>query len=107
MDVLMIDGSYWPDYQIPLSKIQSIDYRESFSRGSRTNGLGSFKLVEGHFNNSEYGAYLLYAYLKCDYHIVLNTHQGILVSNGETEEKTKELYQTLKSCLPPGSSFLF
>lgn len=99
-DMLTVEGSYWSDYQIPVSEIQYLTYRENFSCGTRVNGLGSFKLLEGHFENSEYLDYTLYAYRNCNHYIVLKTYQGILVINGETEEKTEELYQTLESCLP-------
>lgn len=94
---LLIKGSYWPDYTVALSEIQSVTCREGdFEVGRRTNGLGSPRLLEGHFKNEELGAYILYAYTDCKNYVLLETTNGDVVAvNGKDAEATKELYKTI------------
>lgn len=96
-DSIKIAGSYWTDYSVQLDKIKSISCVDGLEVGNRTNGLGSFKLLEGNFRNNQFGDYILYAYLKCDNYIVIDTYNGILVINAETEQETESLYQMLKN----------
>lgn len=91
-----IASSYWKDYQVELNHIQSVTYTESLNAGSRTNGLGSFQLLAGSFRNNEFGDYSLYAYVKCESYVVLDTAEGIVVVNAETPEKTRDLYEDLE-----------
>lgn len=92
-----IVGSYWEDYQVELNSIKSISYRETLDKGTRTNGMGTFKLLEGNFNNNEFGNYILYAYVKCDNYIILDTTDKIIVINAKTQQETESLYKTLES----------
>lgn len=96
---MVIDGSYWADYNVTLSSIDSISNAETLDVGRRTNGLGSFKLLEGHFKNNEFGDYILYVYLKCDSYIVLDTSDGIVVINAVTPQETESLYKVLESAV--------
>lgn len=93
---ITIQVSYWPDKEIPLEEIQSVTYEENVSFGRRTNGFGGLRLLAGHFENTEYGKYLLYAYKPCRALAVLETTEGIIGINAPTEQETKELYQMLK-----------
>lgn len=95
---LRIKGSYWPDYTVTLSDIQSVTYRgRDFKVGRRTNGLGSPRLLEGHFKNEELGAYVLYAYTDCKNYILLEKTNGDVVAvNAKDEEETQELYEIIK-----------
>lgn len=94
-----IDGSYWPDQSISYAEIQSVEFAESLDTGRRTNGYGSFKLQEGHFANSEFGKYILYAYAKCDSYIIIHTDTAVFVINAESKSETEKLYQEIKAKL--------
>lgn len=94
-----IDCSYYFNYAVPLDSIKSVSYVDGFESGKRTNGLGSFKLLGGHFRNDEFGDYILYAYLNVDEHIVLHTADGIVAINAQTEQETAALYEEIKSAL--------
>ena len=96
---ITIDGSYWPDYTVALDSIKSVSYSESLDVGRRTNGMGSAKLAEGHFQNSLYGDYILYIYTKCDSNIVLDTSNGIVVLNAETKQETEDLYRLIENAV--------
>lgn len=91
--------SYWQDYIVELDSISSISYVENLELGKRTNGFGSFKLLAGRFRNNEFGDYILYAYLKCDNFIVLDTSHGIVALNAQTQEETQALYELLKKLI--------
>lgn len=95
---LLIQASYWPDYTVSLSDIRSVTFREQdFKVGRRTNGLGSPRLLEGHFKNEELGVYLLYAYTDCKNYILLEKTNGEVVAvNAKDEEATKALYESIK-----------
>lgn len=95
-DMIKIEGSYWSDQTIAFEDIQSVDFIENISVGSRTNGFGSFKLNEGHFRNNQFGDYILYSYTKCKSYIVIKTDSDILVINGESSSDTEELYKEIK-----------
>lgn len=90
-----IEGSYWSDTTVVLEQIQKVSYIEQKIEGSRTNGLGSFRLQEGAFHNEKFGSYTRYTYVGCEEYIVMETTGGILVVNQETEEATKKLYDEI------------
>lgn len=92
-----IEGSYWPDMEISWDKIQSVTYMENLQAGSRIGGLGSLRLQEGSFENSEFGAYTRYTYVKCKKYVVMETTAGVLVVNQKTEKETEELYGKIRS----------
>lgn len=96
---LNIVGSYWFDYAVPLDIIEAVSLKEDINLGKRTNGMGSLKLSEGNFRNTEFGNYTLYAYNKCNTYIILDTTDGKVVVNGETPEETKELYEKIVEAL--------
>ena len=54
---LVIEASYYPDMTISYDKIQFLEYREGYLKGSRTGGFGSFSLLMGGFENKEFGGY--------------------------------------------------
>lgn len=90
-----IVGSYWRDYVVNLDSIEDISLNEDINLGTRTNGMGSFKLSEGTFKNAEFGSYTLYAYNNCKSYILLDTTDGMVVINLETPEATKGLYEKI------------
>lgn len=96
---IQIAGSYWSDYQVKLDSITNISYTETLNKGTRTKGLGSLKLLEGHFKNEEFGSYILYAYTKNNSYIILDTVDGTVVVNAETKEKTHALYKKMEGLI--------
>ncbi len=92
-----LDSAYWESMTVDYAEIDSIEYRESDSPGSRTYGFGSLKLNMGNFENEEFGAYTRYSYVGCEACIVLRSGDKVLVINGEDEESTKVLYEKLLS----------
>ncbi len=92
---LEIRGSYWSDYKLPLSEIQTVAYREDFETGRKRMGVNSLQLNEGTFQNKEFGEYTIYSYARCEDFVVLETTDGKLVINGKTPEETRELYEKI------------
>lgn len=89
-------ASYWSDLTVKYDDIESIEYTDSVPSGTRTNGLGSFRLLLGSFTNNDFGAYTRYTYAKCPDAIVITlTNGNILVVNGIDEAATKEIYSSL------------
>lgn len=81
--------------QIDCDKIENAEYRDTFDKGNRTNGLGSARLSLGNFRNDELGDYILYSYNKNDSCIVIRVDGKTLVVNGKTDDETKELYNLI------------
>lgn len=96
---LQIQSSYWADKEIPLEQIQSAEYLETLPRGTRTNGLGSYRLLAGHFKSAEIGNYIRYTYVKCQEGISLKTDGGIVILNQKTPAETRALYEQIKQHL--------
>lgn len=92
---LYIKGSFWEDYELSLSEIRSITYREDFQVGEKLYGVNSVQLNEGTFQNKEFGKYTIYSYARCKSFVVIETGKRELVVNGKTPEETRELYQKL------------
>ena len=92
---IRIEATYWKNQTISYKDIQSVNYTEDLSIGRRTNGVGSLRLNEGHFNNSLFGDYILYSYTKCKSYIVIKTNSDIFVVNGKSSEDTKKLYEEI------------
>ena len=88
-DRLEIQGSFWSDYEIPLSEIQTVTYREDFETGGKRVGVDSLQLNEGTFENREFGEYTIYSYARCEDFVVMETTDGVLVINGKTPEETE------------------
>ena len=90
-----IDASYCSNLTVSYEKIDSIEYRENFDIGTRTNGYGSFILNMGKFKNKEFSYYTLYSYTSCKSAVILKCDESYLAINAKTSEETKALYETL------------
>ena len=91
-----LKASYWEDMEVSFDEIGTVEYREDFEQGVRTFGVGSARLSVGAFQNTELGAYTRYAYAGNRDCIVITLKEGNpLVISGETDEKTRELYEQL------------
>lgn len=94
---LVIEASYYADMTIGYDKIQEVEYREGYLKGSRTGGFGSFRLLMGGFENKEFGSYIRYTYTDCHAYIVLRVagKKNPVIIAGEDKEATKEIYSRL------------
>ncbi len=98
---LEISSPYWSDYSVSLSDIESIEYTETDSKGSRTYGFGSAKLLMGAFENGTYGEYTRYSYTKCKSGIIITKKNGdILIISKQSPEETFDFYNEMKTLFP-------
>lgn len=93
---LFIDGVWWKDYTVSLKDIENVRLEENLDKGRRTRGYGDSRLLQGNFKNEEFGAYILYAYTKCDTCVVMETKQGVVAVSQKTEEETEKLYEEIQ-----------
>lgn len=75
--------------------INDVQYQQDVKLGSRTWGVGSFKIKVGHFKNDEFGQYQLYSYVNCHDYVVLKTKDSYIVLNDVDEEQTKIIYEKI------------
>ena len=94
-DSFVIKASYWYDKEIEYAEIESIEYVDEKVSGSRTGGVGTFRLLLGDFNNKEYGNYTRYTYTNCDAGVVLLVKDREVVISGKDKESTKAIYEEL------------
>lgn len=95
---LELSGGIGDRASIPYTEITGVEWRDVFDKGSRTWGTGTGKISSGTFTNDEFGAYQLYLHnrVRCAV-VVRHGADETTVFNGETEEKTKEVYEELAS----------
>lgn len=98
-NALVIEADFWADMTISYDEIEEIKYLENDSKGSRTNGYGSARLLMGTFRNGDYGYYTRYSYTKCDAGIMLDLGDSIVVISDVDEVSTKILYEEIVSIL--------
>ena len=92
---LKIEATYEKDAEILYSRIDSVEYRETFDIGARVWGYGSAKLSLGNFQNEALGDYTVYAYNSCKSMIVIHAGDKYLAFNAATaEESTPPLMAT-------------
>jgi len=92
-----ITASYAEDLTIRYEDVDSVEYRESFSIGSREMGFGSPRLSTGTFRNEAFGRYTLYAYTRGEGAVVLKNGDAVLVIVAKTAEETRQIYETLSA----------
>ena len=94
-DAFTIEASYWDDLTVNYSEVESIEYREGNVDGTRTWGLGSWKLLLGAFENEEFGNYTRYTYYRPEACVILTVSGKTLVVSGENAAETKAIYAEL------------
>lgn len=92
---LVVEASFSETLNIPYENIDSVEFREEFSIGSRYMGFGSPTLSTGVFQNAEFGRYTLYAYTSGEGCVILRQGDNVLVLIAKTLEETKVIYDTL------------
>ncbi len=91
----VVEASFSDTLRIPYEIIDSVEFREEFSAGSRYTGFGSPILSTGIFKNAEFGQYTLYAYTRGAGCVVVRQEEKVLVLVGRTMEETEAIYQSL------------
>ena len=94
-DSFTVEASYFDDLTVKYSAIDSIEYREGNVDGTRTFGVGSFRLLLGTFENAEFGTYTRYTYYRPEACVILSVNGKTLVLSGDSTESTRNLYDTL------------
>ena len=102
---LEVRTSYYGRAALPYSDIASVELREENVPGTRTWGLGSFRLLAGYFENQEFGPYVRFTYYNPHSAIVLHTTKGqTLVLSGKNLDKTREIYEQILARVPEGNN---
>ena len=94
-DSFTVEASYFDDLTVKYDAIDSIEYRGGNVDGSRTFGVGSFRLLMGTFENEEFGTYTRYTYYRPEACVILSVNGKTLVLSGGSTERTRNLYDAL------------
>ena len=94
-DSFTVEASYFDDLTVKYDAIDGIEYREGNVDGTRTYGVGSFRLLMGTFENEEFGTYTRYTYYRPEACVILSVNGKTLVLSGSSAESTRSLYDTL------------
>lgn len=92
-----VDANYWNSLTVQYDEIDSIEFRDNFNKGIRTNGMSSARLLVGIFKNEEFGNYTLYSYTNCNSAVIIEADGKILAICGKDAQSTKEIYGKLKN----------
>ncbi len=93
---MQVDVTYYGSTSIPYSEIADAELRDENVPGSRTWGLGSYRLLAGFFENEEFGPYTRMTYYNPHSAIVLKTDTGkVYVLSGKDPAETAALYQQI------------
>lgn len=93
---MQVDVTYYGSTSIPYSEIADAELRSENVPGSRTWGLGSYRLLAGLFENEEFGPYTRMTYYNPHSAIVLKTDTDkVYVLSGRDPAETAALYQQI------------
>ena len=90
-----VDSTYWTEFTVEYSEIDTIEYRKDLNIGGRTSGFASARLSLGIFQNEEFGTYTLYAYAGAEEYIVLTSGNKTLVIGMRNPAETQAIYRAL------------
>lgn len=96
-DCLEIKASYYDDFTVPYSKIQSLEYHEGDVEGNRIGGFVSLRLKLGYFNREETDTYTRYTYQRPEACVLVQMTDRLLVISGKNAAETREIYDTLRT----------
>ena len=100
-DALEVKTSYYGRAVLPYDEMESIELRQENVDGTRTWGLGSFRLLAGYFENREFGPYVRFTYYNPHSAIVVKTTTGqTLVLSGKNPKETEEIYGEILKRMP-------
>ena len=77
--------------------ITALELRTQLDKGTRSFGIGTFKISSGSFKNSEFGSYKLCAYNGVNAYILIRSGDETTVFNLETAEKTQAAYAAISA----------
>lgn len=97
-DLNISAGSGTPVH-VEYKKIKKITIAQQFNRGECISGMKKNGISAGTWRNEQYGEYTLYTHDKIPCVIILETDEGVVVFNYESEDTTKKFYDTLKNYL--------
>lgn len=93
---MQVDVTYYGSTTISYDDITNAELRSENVPGSRTWGLGSFRLLAGLFENEEFGSYTRMTYYRPGSAIVLKTAKGqTYVLSGKDPQQTQALYRQI------------
>ena len=93
---MQVDVTYYGSTTISYDDITDAELRSENVPGSRTWGLGSFRLLAGLFENEEFGSYTRMTYYRPGSAIVLKTVKGqTYVLSGKDPQQTQALYRQI------------
>lgn len=93
---MQVDVTYYGSTTISYDDITDAELRSENVPGSRTWGLGSFRLLAGLFENEEFGTYTRMTYYNPQSAIVLKTDTGkTYVLSGKDPTETAAIYRQL------------
>lgn len=92
---LICDADFVRELRIGYNDIRSAELSDTLETGDKVNGINSFRLMAGKFQNRKLGEYYRYTYTDSDQYILLKTGKGFLVISLENEEDTRSFFLQL------------
>lgn len=92
---LSITADFYSDLEVPYDVIETVEFRATETRGTRTMGYGSGRLLMGTFENDEFGLYTRYSYTGCKSAVVVRSGDRVLVLSGRDDDETRGIYEEL------------
>lgn len=90
-----VKADFWEDLTLRYEEVDAIEYRAAGVDGERIWGYGSARLLLGHFENDEFGAYTRYTYTGSRPCVVLTVDQRTVVIGARNEETVKGIYERI------------
>lgn len=94
-DSFTVDSVYEDALTVSYEDIESITLLENAPSAHRVMGFGSPRLSLGLFESESLDTHTRYTYTRCSTEVILRVKGDTLVLNGETEEATRAIYDTL------------
>ena len=94
-EAFTVDSVYHDALTVSYEDIESISLLENAPDAYRVLGFSSLRLSLGAFENETLGKHTRYTYTNCPSEVVVTVKGDTLVLNGETEDATRAIYETL------------